>query len=80
MAWISGKSFKMKNSSSSRQRYTDFSGKFRYKANDEIAPFLSERLSIPKARIEILSGHSSRLKKIEIDADVEILHTLTTIK
>ena len=41
------------------------------KANETLIVFLSEKLSIPKSRIRILSGHTSRLKKIEIEGDIE---------
>ena len=37
------------------------------KANEELIKFLSSLLGLPKNEIRILSGHSSRLKKIEID-------------
>lgn len=37
------------------------------KANDALIELLSEYFSVPKSRIHILSGHTSRLKKIEID-------------
>ena len=37
------------------------------KANDELIAFLSEHFSVPKTKIHILSGHSSRLKKVQIN-------------
>lgn len=37
------------------------------KANDELLDFLSTVFSIPKSRLSIISGHSSRLKKIKIE-------------
>lgn len=40
------------------------------RANEELIDFLAETFGIPKSRIEILSGHSSRLKKLKIDADI----------
>lgn len=40
------------------------------KANETLIEFLSETFSIPKSRIRILSGHTSRLKKIEIEGDI----------
>lgn len=36
------------------------------KANDELIAFLAKELDVPKSHISILSGHSSRLKKIQI--------------
>jgi len=41
------------------------------KANDELIEFLASCLSISKSRIKLLSGHTSRLKKLEIDIDAE---------
>lgn len=40
------------------------------KANEELIEFLSKEFSVPKSRIQILSGHSSCLKKVEIQADI----------
>lgn len=36
------------------------------KANEELIRFLSKTLDLSKADIVILSGHTSRLKKVEI--------------
>ncbi len=36
------------------------------KANEQLIEFLAETLQMPKYQIRIVSGHSSRLKKIEI--------------
>ncbi len=36
------------------------------KANEKLIEFLAKKLKIPKSHIKILSGHTSRLKKIEI--------------
>ena len=36
------------------------------KANEELIAFLSERLKLPKSNFNILSGHTSRLKRLEI--------------
>lgn len=36
------------------------------KANELLIEFLSKELRIPKSNIRILSGHTSRLKKVEI--------------
>lgn len=40
------------------------------KANEALIEFLSGEFSVPKSQIRILSGHSSRLKKVEIQADI----------
>jgi uncharacterized protein (TIGR00251 family) len=37
------------------------------KANDELIDFLSEEFDVPKSKIRILSGHTSRLKRLEIE-------------
>jgi len=42
------------------------------KANDELIDFLAESFHIPKSRIRIISGHSSRLKKLEIPHSVDL--------
>ncbi len=39
------------------------------KANDELIEFLAKSFKISKNQITILSGHSSRLKKIKIEVD-----------
>lgn len=36
------------------------------KANQELIKFLSKQLKIPKSHIHIVSGHTARLKRIEI--------------
>ena len=36
------------------------------KANEELIEFLADSLHVPKRDIQIISGHSSRIKKIEI--------------
>ena len=41
------------------------------KANDELIEFLAELLRIPKSRIQIISGQSSRMKKVEIQGETE---------
>ncbi len=38
------------------------------KANQNCIDFLAKTLQIPKSKIKIASGQTSRLKKIEIDA------------
>ncbi len=40
------------------------------KANEELIEFLSESFSLPKSHIRIVSGHTSRLKKLEIQGDI----------
>lgn len=42
------------------------------KANEELIKFLSETFYIAKSDIRIISGHSSRLKKIEIQATLDL--------
>ena len=37
------------------------------KANEELIRFLSHRLSIAKSRVQIISGHSARIKRINIE-------------
>ena len=37
------------------------------KANDELIRFLAEKLEVSKSSIEIISGHSNKFKKINID-------------
>ena len=46
------------------------------KANEELIAFLSEELSIPKSKVQILSGHASRLKKVEIQIDSSLVSKL----
>jgi uncharacterized protein len=40
------------------------------KANEALIAFLARTFKIAKNRIRILSGHSSRLKKVEISGEV----------
>lgn len=42
------------------------------KANEMLIAFLAEAFAIPKSHIRVVSGHASRLKKLEIDADVDL--------
>ncbi len=35
-------------------------------ANEELISFLSESLEVPKSRIRLVSGQTSRLKRVEI--------------
>ena len=43
------------------------------KANDELIRFLSKKLDMPKSSIRILSGFSAPFKKLEIDADEDLV-------
>lgn len=43
------------------------------KANEELISFLAETLQISKSQISLISGHSSRLKKLKIEADSSLL-------
>lgn len=38
-------------------------------ANDELVKFVAKTLKLPKSSVKIISGHASRLKTLEIDAD-----------
>ncbi len=49
------------------------------KANRELIALLSSALKIPKSFISIVSGHTSRLKKIFIDADITVSGLLSKI-
>jgi uncharacterized protein (TIGR00251 family) len=42
------------------------------RVNEELISFLAEVLDISKSQIKIVSGHTSRLKKVEIEGDKEI--------
>ena len=52
-------------------------------ANRAVAEFLAEALGVPKARVRILSGVTSRLKPVAVDGDPrqlgEALRQLTTV-
>ncbi len=37
------------------------------RVNEELISFLSETFKVPKSQIQILSGHTSRLKRVRID-------------
>ena len=39
------------------------------KANEELIRFLSEKLRLPKSKIQLVSGFTSQFKKLEIDAE-----------
>lgn len=43
------------------------------KANDELIAFLAKVFHVAKNQIRIVSGHASRLKRVEIDMDMEDL-------
>ncbi len=38
-------------------------------ANDELVKFVAKTLKLPKSSVKLVSGHASRLKTLEIDAD-----------
>lgn len=38
-------------------------------ANDEVVKLLAKALGLPKSRLVIVSGHSARLKRIELPLD-----------
>ncbi len=44
------------------------------KVNEELVSFLAEELGIPKSHIEIVSGHTSRLKRLKIEGNVKPLY------
>lgn len=51
------------------------------KANEELIAFLAKTLHIPKSHFRLISGHSSRLKKLEIEGDPkEIMVKITSLK
>lgn len=39
------------------------------KVNEELIAFLAKTFCLPKSQIQIVSGHSSSLKKLEIDGE-----------
>lgn len=43
------------------------------KANKELIKFLSKLLKIPKSKIKIIRGETSRMKVVEIDLDKSLL-------
>ncbi len=42
------------------------------KANQELIAYLSKKLTIPASKIYILSGATSRLKRVAIDQEIEL--------
>ncbi|MBI2743620.1 MAG: YggU family protein [Chlamydiales bacterium] len=42
------------------------------KANEELIEFLAETFKISKSQITLISGHSSRLKKLKIEEPIRI--------
>jgi uncharacterized protein (TIGR00251 family) len=42
------------------------------KANEALIAFLAESFHLAKSQIRIISGHTSRLKRLEIDTDIDI--------
>ncbi len=37
------------------------------KANEALSAFLAERLDLPKSAVRIVSGHTGRIKRVEIE-------------
>jgi uncharacterized protein len=50
------------------------------KANKALIEFLSEILHIPKSKIRLKSGESSRIKSLEIPDDPEALRILDSLQ
>lgn len=48
------------------------------KANEMLIEFFSQILEIPKSKIEILSGHTSHFKRLQIEIDEKTLLTKLT--
>ena len=46
------------------------------KANEHLVKFMSEILKVPKSSIEIIKGHTSRFKCLEIKADENNVNAL----
>jgi uncharacterized protein (TIGR00251 family) len=46
------------------------------RVNEELIEFLADEWDIPKSRIAILSGHTSRLKRLKIEGEVPHLSPL----
>jgi uncharacterized protein len=42
------------------------------RANDALIACLAKMLGIPKSRLSLVSGDTSRLKQIEIDGDIDL--------
>ncbi|WP_031237085.1 DUF167 domain-containing protein [Asticcacaulis sp. AC460] len=42
------------------------------RANEALIAFLAKTLGIPKSRLSLVAGDTSRLKQIEIDGDVDL--------
>lgn len=42
------------------------------RVNEELIEFLAEELEIAKSKIAIISGHTSRLKRIEIKENISL--------
>lgn len=42
------------------------------KANEELIDFLAESFHIAKKKITLISGQSSRLKKLKIEAEIDL--------
>jgi len=51
------------------------------KANDAVVALLSKLFRVPKSRIAVVKGHSSRLKQVEIGLDAdEMEKTLASLR
>ncbi|EGF91375.1 hypothetical protein ABI_27900 [Asticcacaulis biprosthecium C19] len=42
------------------------------RANEALIVFLAKTLGVPKSRLSLVAGDTSRLKQIEIDGDVDL--------
>jgi uncharacterized protein len=50
------------------------------KANDAVVALLSKLFNVPKSRIAVVKGHSSRLKQVEINGNEdEIRHVIASL-
>jgi len=49
-------------------------------ANEALVKFLSEALSISKSQVEIVTGHTSREKRVKISgmSEADVIHLLNT--
>jgi uncharacterized protein (TIGR00251 family) len=46
------------------------------KANDALIAFLADSFHLSKSQIRLVSGHTNRLKQLEIDGDIEVATSL----
>jgi uncharacterized protein (TIGR00251 family) len=49
-------------------------------ANEALVKFLSEALSVSKSQVEIVTGHTSREKRVKISgmSEADVIHLLNT--